>query len=803
MIRRLRTRIIVFVVALLAVVQVVAYVVVSSANSTNAREKIDAELAVGERVFARLLEQNREQLSQTARVMAADYALREAIASDDQDTIVSALANHGNRIKADITLLVSLNHRVVADTIASNQRGRVFEFPQLIERAAREGGASSIELINGRAYQLVVVPVLAPLPMAWIAVGFVIDDNVVSELRQLTSLQVSFLERHDGDAQWRVLASTLGPEAVDLAARLPALPAAAQVHSTGDGADEQQIRVIAFDRHDDRALVAVLQRSVATAVAAFNRLHQTLAALGVISMLLSICGAVVIALNITRPITQLTKAAARIQDGDYSNPVRVTRADEIGALANTLNHMREGIAEREQEILRLAYRDTLTGLPNRVLFHDRLEHAIVNAHRTGRTLSVLMMDLDRFKYVNDSLGHGVGDHVLREVAQRLSGLLRQADTIARLGGDEFAILLENVDERHVNRVALKILHTLEQPIDYEAQPLDVGSSIGIAHFPEHGENSSKLLRNADIAMYVAKRNKSGHAVFDASYDTHQQQHLSLLSEIRQAVEGGQLRVYYQPKIGIASSTIEGVEALLRWEHPRRGFVSPADFIPFAENTGYIKVLTGWVLEQAIRQCDAWRRDGISLRVSVNISARDLLNRELPELIEQLLDRYGTPASLLCLEITESGFMEDPVHSLRVLERLHDLGVQLSIDDYGTGYSSLSYIARLPVDELKIDRSFIKQMNDATTATIVRSTIDLGHSLGLKVVAEGVEDEVDLRTLRLFGCDQAQGYFMSRPLPVKELEEWLRVSPWATAPKRSLEDVPNNVTVLRTASLRKL
>ena len=465
--------------------------------------------------------------------------------------------------------------------------------------------------------------------------------------------------------------------------------------------------------------------------------------------------------------------------------------------------MREGIAEREQEILRLAYRDTLTGLPNRALFHDRLEHAIENAHRTGRTLSVLMMDLDRFKYVNDSLGHGVGDHVLREVAQRLSGLLRQADTIARLGGDEFAILLENVDERHVSRVALKILHTLEQPIDYEDQPLDVGSSIGIAHFPEHGENSSKLLRNADIAMYVAKRNKSGHAVFDASYDTHQQQHLSLLSEIRQAVEANQLRVYYQPKIGLTSGAVEGVEALLRWEHPRRGFVSPADFIPFAEHTGYIKVLTRWVLEQAIRQADEWRRAGISLRVSVNISARDLLNRELPELIEQLLDRYGTPASLLCLEITESGFMEDPAHSLRVLERLHDLGVQLSIDDYGTGYSSLSYIARLPVDELKIDRSFIKQMSDATTATIVRSTIDLGHSLGLKVVAEGVEDEVDLRTLRLFGCDQAQGYFMSKPLPVKDLEQWLQESPWATAPKRHAEDMPNNVTVLRTASLRKL
>jgi diguanylate cyclase (GGDEF)-like protein len=339
------------------------------------------------------------------------------------------------------------------------------------------------------------------------------------------------------------------------------------------------------------------------------------------------------------------------------------------------------------------------------------------------TPAVLFIDLDNFKTVNDSLGHSAGDQLLRSFAHRLVLCTRAGDTVARLGGDEFAVLLENVDERHVIRVALKILHALEQPIDYADQPLDVGSSIGIAHFPEHGENSSKLLRNADIAMYVAKRNKSGHAVFDASYDTHQQQHLSLLSEIRQAVDGNQLRVYYQPKIGLASAVVEGVEALLRWEHPRRGFVSPADFIPFAEHTGYIKVLTRWVLEEAIRQCEQWRASGISLRVSVNISARDLLNRELPEYIEQLLDRYGTPASLLCLEITESGFMEDPAHSLRVLQRL-------------------------------------------------------------------------------LGCDQAQGYFMSRPLPVKELEEWLRHSPWATAPKRFLEE-PSNVTVLKTATLRKL
>jgi diguanylate cyclase (GGDEF)-like protein len=766
----------------------------------NARQKIDGELDVGERIFARLLEQNRDQLSQTARVMAADYGLREAIATDDRATVISALRNHGGRIDADMTLLVSLDRRVVADTFAPDDADRRFEFPQLIEQAQRDGSASSIEMRDGEAYQLVAVPVLAPVPIGWVVLGFEVDDALAAELRQLTALEVSFLQaapHAENGTGWRVLASTLGTRSADLTSNLPAPSAAADVRHIGSGADEQQLRVIPLDSHGDRSLVAVLQRSVAEAAAAFDRLKRTLVVLGLMSLALSIVGSVAIALSITRPISELSHAALRIQEGDYSRAVRVSRSDEIGVLATSLNLMREGIAAREDEILRLAYRDTLTDLPNRSLFNDRLKHAIDAAQRLGTTSSVLVMDLDRFKYVNDTLGHGVGDHVLREVARRLSSLLRQADTVARLGGDEFAVLLENVSDSDVARVAQKILQALEAPIAFEDQPLDVGASIGIAHYPRHGMDASTLLRNADIAMYVAKRNKTGYAIYDPEYDTHQQEHLSLLSEIRRAVEGHQLRVYYQPKISLASSAAGAVEALLRWEHPQRGFIPPNEFIPFAEHTGFIKVLTRWVLEEAIRQCGEWQKNGLRLRVSINISARDLLNRELPDIIAQLLDRHGTPAELICLEITESGFMEDPAHAQKVLERLHALGLQLSIDDYGTGYSSLSYIARLPVHELKIDRSFVKRMiDDATTSAIVRSTIELGHSLGLKVVAEGVEDEAGFRFLRQLGCDQAQGYFMSPPLPARELEAWLRNSKWAPTADRPFVETGRWVAMVR-------
>lgn len=788
--RHLRTRITVFFVALLALVQLAAFVAVNAANSTNARQKIEDELGVGERIFARLLEQNRERLLQAAKVLAADFAFREAIATNDIGTVLSALQNHGARIDANAMMLVSLDGKVLADTLHPETAARAFDFPPMMSSAQQEGSASSIELLDSHAYQLVVVPVLAPIPIAWIAVGRTVDDALAAELRQLTSLEVSFLDRTAG-GRWDPLASTLdaGSRAL-LLTELPDLPRALDARRIGTGNDEQQLRVIELAQHGDARLVAVLQRSVATAIAAFDQLRDTLVGLAVFSLLLSIAGSIAIALGITRPLSELVRAALRIQKGDYSAGVAVERADEIGMLAASLDQMRSGIAEREQEILRLAYQDTLTGLPNRSLFNERLTTAIQQAQRNTVPLTILMMDLDRFKYVNDTLGHGVGDHVLQAVAGRLRDILRSSDTVARLGGDEFAVLLTNAKPKYVSRVAQKIIRALEAPITYENQPLDVGTSIGIAHFPEHGDNASTLLRNADIAMYVAKRNKSGFATYDSEYDTHQQEHLSMLGELRRAVERNELRVFYQPKVSLASSVVGAVEALLRWEHPTRGFVSPGDFIPFAEHTGYIKILTRWVLNESIRQCGEWRAKGLPLRVSVNISARDLMNRDLPDLIGQLLQLHEVPPDLLCIEITESGFMEDPVHAQRVLDRLHALGIHLSIDDYGTGYSSLSYIVRLPVDELKIDRSFVMRMSsDPTTSTIVRSTIELGHNLGLRVVAEGVEDEAGLKLLRQLGCDQAQGYFMSPPLPANRLEDWLKTSPWRARANAEQEQLP--------------
>ena len=770
----LRSKMVVFLVALLGIVQIGVFALVNTATSSAARTKIDDELAVGERVFASEQKQNADRLAQAATVLASDFAFREAIATGDGATVESALQNHGARVKAAVVLFVNLQGMVVDDTLRLGAAPRRFEYQPLIAQARSVGQAAAIEMLDQRVLQLVAVPVQAPLTIGWIVIGFSVDQPLATELRTLTGLQVSFGIEQDG--QWNILASTLGPEqSLVLAARLPPYSQALSTRVLAMP-QQHQLRVVPLGESGTQHIVAVLQRPIDDAMGSFRNLSANLVALGLFSLALSISGSVLIAVGITRPIDALLETVKRIRRGDYSVPIAIHRGDEIGILAQGLDHMRAGIAEREQRILKLAYEDTLTQLPNRSQFGERLQREILNAGEQQRMLAIFVMDLDRFKYVNDALGHSAGDHVLREVAARLRNLLRDDDCVARLGGDEFAVLVPTGDSDRIVNLAKSIIVALEQPIDFAGQPLDVGASIGIAMYPAHALDAQTLVRNADIAMYVAKRDHSGYTIYDPHYDTTQQEHLSLLGELRRAVEQGELRLYYQPKVTLSSAGVHAAEALIRWVHPVRGMVPPALFIPFAEHTGYIKVLTRWVLSEAIRQCGVWLRQHLDIEISVNLSARDLMTRDLPELISALLSEHGVAPHMICLEITESGFMEDPAHAQRVLDRLSAIGLRLSIDDYGTGYSSLSYIMKLPVNELKIDRAFVSNMSqDADMMTIVRSTIELGHSLGLKVVAEGVEDSRGCAVLRSLGCDLAQGYYISPPMPAEALPGWLNGS----------------------------
>jgi diguanylate cyclase (GGDEF)-like protein len=422
-----------------------------------------------------------------------------------------------------------------------------------------------------------------------------------------------------------------------------------------------------------------------------------------------------------------------------------------------------------------ALHDDLTSLPNRVLLHDRVHQAILTGDREKALVAVMLMDLDRFKEVNDTLGHHAGDVLLKQIGPRLRSVLRESDTIARLGGDEFAVLLPNVaDKSAAAQVADKIKRALDLPFEIQGLRLNIEASIGIAFSPEHGRDVETLMQRADVAMYVAKGTRSGYAIYTTEQDRHSPNRLALVGQIRTALDKEEIELYYQPKADLLTGDIKGVEALIRWHHPERGLMFPDEFIPMTENTGLIEPLTLYVLEAAIKQCRVWQEADLDMTMAVNISARSLLDSQLPDQIERLLRKWGLRPGSLRLELTESSIMEDPVRALGVLDRLSEKGIGIALDDFGTGYSSLSYLKRLPVNELKIDKSFVMNMtSDEDDAVIVRSTIELGRNLGLEVVAEGVESEDHWHHLAELGCDTAQGYYLSRPIAAGEFMQWLR------------------------------
>lgn len=422
--------------------------------------------------------------------------------------------------------------------------------------------------------------------------------------------------------------------------------------------------------------------------------------------------------------------------------------------------------DQVEENRRLALHDPLTGLPNRTLFADRTERAISSARRSGASVAILLIDLDRFKEVNDTLGHHMGDALIREIGHRLEAELRDADTIARLGGDEFAVLLPDVnDPEAAIHSALRILDAVRRPFDVNGISLEVDASVGVASFPEHGADVARLLQCADVAMYAAKDEHTGLVQYAASLDEHTPQRLALFGELRRAIDNDELVLHYQPKADVAAARITGVEALVRWQHPERGLLLPDQFIDVAEQTGLIRPMTSYVLNQALKDCRQWREQGLDLTVAVNLSSRNLLDTTLPTQVLELLQRHDLPPEALELELTESTAMVDPGRALQILDELHRSGVQLSVDDYGTGHSSLAYLSHLPIDALKIDRSFVTQMATHSKGdVIVRSTIDLARNLGLLVVAEGVESGDAYRRLSELGCDAAQGNWVAPPCP---------------------------------------
>jgi diguanylate cyclase (GGDEF)-like protein len=434
--------------------------------------------------------------------------------------------------------------------------------------------------------------------------------------------------------------------------------------------------------------------------------------------------------------------------------------------------------QRSEELQRIATTDDLTGLANRERFREVMEERIIAARDAGGAFAVMLMDLDRFKEVNDTLGHHYGDVLLRDLGPRLVEAIGPAGVVARLGGDEFGVLPPPGvhDPAWIEQIATGLTHCVSAPFVVDELSLEVGASIGIARFPDDGDDSHALLRCADIAMYAAKEAQCDFKLYAANQNQHSVRRLSVLSDIRHALSSDEIVVHFQPIVELDNLAVTGAEGLVRWQHPELGLIPPAAFVQTVEQTGLIGPLTRHVLERSIAECESWRKAGYALSVAVNLSVRNLVDRDLPREIERLLATYSLPADALQLEITESMIMSDPERAIATVTRLSDLGVRMSVDDFGTGYSSLANLRRLPIDELKIDRSFVAPMlHDESDLIIVRSTINLGHDLGLRIIAEGVEDSATLNQLALLGCDLAQGYHLSRPMPADAFVDWLRTA----------------------------
>ena len=480
--------------------------------------------------------------------------------------------------------------------------------------------------------------------------------------------------------------------------------------------------------------------------------------------------------QITRSLRRLRDAAHQVVAGEITQQLNVSSSiSDVTSLGQDLERMRWKLVHQGELLEHQALHDSLTGLPNRTLLHDRMQHAFLTAQRLGKTVALFMMDLDRFKEVNDTLGHHVGDLLLQQVALRMRGVLRESDTIARLGGDEFAVVLPNVENpEQALYTARKVLTSLEQPLNLDGHSFTIGASIGIAFFPEHGEDSDTLMRHADLSMYYAKRTQSGYSVYNPSLDQQGLNEITLVGELRHAIQHNELILHYQPKIDLKTGQVTGVEALVRWQHPRQGLLLPERFLHLAERTGLIHPLTSWVLHEALKTCLSWHQADIKLPVAVNLSTASLQYDQLFEQIHHALQSLNMPPSWLELEITEAAILANPQLAQTVLARLSDLGVQISIDDYGTvSFASLAYLHKLPMQQIKIDKSLIIEMSDETNAVIVRSAISLAHNMQRTVSAEGVEHAEVLAELKDMGCDMAQGNYLCEPLAAKEIIHWLQ------------------------------
>ncbi|MBP3860745.1 putative bifunctional diguanylate cyclase/phosphodiesterase [Pseudomonas bubulae] len=766
-----QARISLFLALLLLLVIGAVYFAVKAVTITVASDQAQEQLKTGTRVFERFMDLRWRRIQYGLNWLTNDSDFREATIKGSPSLIEHALQEFEASLHGSELFVLDLDGNIITSTLKGLPAGQAFPYAKALRLARRNTQTMVIGILAGRPYMLVQGVVLGPLPVVRVVSGMPMDDVFAHELSSLSNLEVSFMTVKPGESG--ILSSTQ-PDFMSAS-----IIEFVQEHTPGSTIHfsefhgrrflGQMLQLANSGDPGNGQVMAVLQSPLDQTMQAFDSLDRKFLWISLGALLASLLGALWLARAVSRPVSLLAEAAQRIGRGNYETPVELTRRDELGFLAKAINAMQSGIAVREQQLAHNALHDPLTGLPNRALAMERLGSAI----SARRGVVLIYLGIENYRVINESFGPEGGERIMRESARVMLDALRERDTAARITGNEFLLLLESTQVDVGVALADRLYALLKRPLSIDGHEVLLEVCMGIAIYPLNGQSAEELISRAAIACRDAAALPGYLQVYQQDRDLAHQRQIQLIRDLRSAASDGQLQLYYQPKMDIRSGHVRQAEALLRWQHPELGMVSPAEFIPLAERTGSMFLLTGWVIEEGIRQLSAWNRKGLHMQLSLNISAEDLHGENLLMTVERLLKRYQLSAEQLIFEITESTAMRDPEHSLNVLEKLRDGGISLSVDDFGTGYSSLAHLKRLPVQELKIDQSFIRNLDETSEdAVIVRSTIEMSHNLGLKVVAEGVEYQHTLELLERWHCDTAQGYLISRPMDAVAFEAWV-------------------------------
>ena len=762
----LRNRMLLIFLLLLSVIVVVTLYTVQSATYSHSTGQVLAYAGKSASVVRDKIQNQADLLVNKLDTLSKDFSTKQLVAGAQNDpaSLRSALLNHQRRIDGDITWAVDPQRQLLAAT-ANISDQTLSVTPEMFHQ-------DTIRWLQvGEQFYLVKS---APVKFvessrqinAWVFMGILASKLINQELVELTDMQINlFLQETEN----QLIASTM-QQPQQLMLKQQKLSLNPGLHNLLLGEEALLYTTARLGLLQDSPLYMLLSTEEHKAYLSYNSLLGQLIGILLIAALMALVAAMLLSKGITGPIIELVQAARRIRQGKYVEHFPTSSTNEVSTLSLAISDMQQGIKQREAEIHQLAFYDELTGLPNRTQFTSHIQE-IISAAEPTKT-AVLMMDIDRFKDINDTVGHEVGDLLLKEIAKRLQTFTSQETFCASIGGDEFGIVIRNFGETRPEALAENIASIFERPFCIDQLNLDMDASIGIAVYPYDAETVAGLVQCADIALYSCKGKHYSYAVYKPELNKHSVQRLSLMSELRGALAEGQLQLYYQPKLSIAENKITTVECLIRWIHPVHGFINPDDFIPLAEQTGAIRDVTGWGLKVALQQQKKWRQAGHNIGVAVNISALDLVDMKLPTYVSELMSEFGTQANMLTLEVTESAIMSDPENAIKALSTLQRMGIILSIDDFGTGYSSMAQLKKMPVDELKIDKAFVLDVAKNTDDQImVKTMVSLAQNLSLTTVAEGVEDRESLDFLASIGCTKAQGYYLSKPIPADQFDLW--------------------------------